>query len=283
MAMPPEQESELIASAISNDPAVGPLFHSLTTDPQFEAGWQSIDVPRFSEHLSDATGHLQAYLQYQQRQERLWAIKIGSGRISPALEDQLKRSTPAARDHFTSAFSGFDACLADAEAPQFKTLVNTHIAALSARCALDEGNVFGRTFAGYTRRAGFTPPQVAEFRRQYASIGHDFIGRLGQGDVSNIRPYVAPGVSANIEIMNHTEQHGLDYIRGSGPPAWAVTASGILALFGISISAWVIVAIIAVIAVTLAFLCWAFWNSLPGWAQAGCVALATAGLIAFTF
>lgn len=283
MTMSPEQDSELIASAISNDPVVGPLFRALTDDPAFEAGWRSIDVPSFSQHLGDATQHLQAYLQYQQRLERLWAIKIGSGSITPALEDELKRSTPAARDHFSQAFSGFDTCLSHVEAPEFKGLVNSHIAALSARCALDEGNVFGRTFTGYTRRAGFTAPQVTDFRRQYSPIGHDFIGRLGQGDVSNIRSYVAPGVSANIEIMDHTREHGLDYIRGGGPPAWAVTASEILALFGISISAWVVVAVIAAIAVTLAFCCWAFWNSLPGWAQAGCVALASAGLISFAF
>jgi hypothetical protein len=279
-----EAEPRLIASAIQNDPVVEPLLGALTSDADFSAAWQSLDVPRFVSRLSDATTHLNAYVAYHQREQRLWAIKIGKGSLEPGLEDGLKQSVPAARDHFTRGFDSVDQCLATVEGSAFKAICDTHVARLSARCAFDDGNVFGRTASTYYQRLGFSTAQIEEFKRQYAPIGYDFIGTVGKGDVSQIRAYSAAGRDAHVQIMNHTEQHGLDYIRGrGGPPAWAVTASGILALFGISISAWVIVAIIAAIAVTLAFLCWAFWSSLPGWAQAGCVALASAGLISFTF
>jgi hypothetical protein len=282
--MNPDQDAASIAAAIQADPAVGPLFRALTTSSDFTTGWQSLDVPAFAQHLGSATDHLTQYLSFHQRETRLWNIKVGTGSLPPGLEDGLKQGVPAARDHFTQGFAALDGCLAQVEQSQFKSLVNTHVAVLGKQCAFDTGNVFGRTAAGYFQRVGFSAQQVTEFKRQFAPIGYDFIGVLGRGDVSGVRPVSAQGVSAHIQIMNHTEQHGLDYIRGAGgPPAWAVTASEILALFGISISAWVILAVIATIAVTLAFLCWAFWNQLPDWARAGCVALASLGLISWTF
>jgi hypothetical protein len=279
-----EQDAASVATAIEADPVVSPLLRALTTDPAFEAGWQSLDVPAFVQHLGNATDHLRQYVSFHLRETRLWNIKIGTGSLDRGLEAGLRAGVPAARDHFTRGFAELDACLAQVEQSQFKGLVNTHVAGLSSRCTFDPGNVFGRTATGYFQRVGFSADQVAEFKRQYAPIGYDFIGVLGKGDVSGVRPVAAQGVNAHIEIMNHTEQHGLDFIRGGGgPPAWAVTASEILALFGISISAWAILAVIAAVAVTLAFLCWVLWNQLPAWARAGCVALASAGIIAWTF
>jgi hypothetical protein len=278
--MTPEHDAQTMALAIEADPVVSPLLTALTTDPGFQAGWQSLDVPGFSQQLETATGHLQQYLSYHRRESRLWAIKIGRGGLPAGLEDGLRQSVQPARDHFTSGFAALDACLTRIEQSQFKPLVDTHVAALAKRCTFDTGNIVGRSAAGYFQKVGFSADQVAEFKRQYAPIGCDFIGILAQGDVSNLRPVFQRGVDAQVEVMNYTEQHGLDYIRGAGgPPGWAVAASGILALFGIAISAWAVLAVIAVVAVTLAVLCAVFWNSLPGWARAGCSLLASAGII----
>lgn len=283
MAMQPEHETQLVAASIDGDPVVGPLVREMTKDVALQAGWKSLDVPAFVQHFGKATDHITAYAGFHQRQERLWAVKIGTGKIAPELEEGLKRSVPAARDHLNQGFAALEECMQVVEGSEFKHIANTHVAALSKRCTFDEGNVFGRTASGYFQRLGFSAAHVAEFKRQYAPIGHDFIGKLGKGDISNIRSYSATGVNAQIEILNYTEQHGLDYIRGAGPPAWAVTASAILAYFGISIAAWVIVVIAAAILITLAILCAVYWNSLPAWAKAGCGLLAAAGLISFVF
>jgi hypothetical protein len=281
--MTPEQDAETTAAAIRADPVVFPLLNAMTSDADFQAGWRSLDVPAFSEQLQTATGHLQQYLSYHLRESRLWAIKIGTGSLPAGLEDGLKQAVAPAREHYKNAFAAMDACLTQVEQSQFKGLADTHVAALAKRCMFDTSTIFGRAAAGYFQKAGFSTDQVAEFTRQYAPIGCDFIGVLGHGDISNLRPVYQDGVNAQVEIMNHTEQNGLDFIRGSGgPPAWAVTAAAILAYFGIAISAWVIVATIAAIAVTLAALCGIFWNSLPAWAKTGCAALASLGIIAFT-
>lgn len=282
--MTPDQQAQTTALAIESDPVVAPLLNALTSDPGFQAAWQSLDVPAFTRHLETATGHLQQYVSYHQRETRLWAIKVGKGSLPAELEDGLKQSVAPARAHFRNGFAALNSCLDQVERSQFKALVNTHVAAMGKRCTFDEGNIFGRTASGYFQRVGFSADQVAEFKRQYAPIGYDFIGVLGQGNVSNLRQISQQGVDAHVEIMNYTEQHGLDYLRGAGgPPAWAVTASEILALFGIGISAWAILAVIATVAVTLAIICSVFWNSLPGWAQAGCGLLASAGIIAIVF
>lgn len=278
-----ERDSQLVALAIETDPVFGPLFHDLTNDPNLDNAWKDVDVPAFVQHMSAATEHMKAYVGYQQREERLWAIKIGTGKLSTELEDGLKRSVAAARDRFQKGFAELDASLKVVESSEFKSIANTHVAAMSKRCMFDMGNAFGRTASSYFHGLGFSSAQVGEFKRQFAPIGYDFIGTLGKGDMSNLRAYAAPGIEANVEIMNYTEKHGLDYIRGAGPPAWAVTAASILAYFGIAISAWVIVAIAAAILITLAALCAAYWNRLPAWARAGCVALASAGLIGFVF
>lgn len=68
-----------MALAIEADPVVSPLLAALTSDPGFQAGWQSIDVPAFSQQPETATGHLRQYLSYHLRESRLWAIKIGRG------------------------------------------------------------------------------------------------------------------------------------------------------------------------------------------------------------
>jgi hypothetical protein len=279
--MTPDQTAQTTAAAIEADPVVGPLLNALTSDPAFQAGWQSLDVPAFAQQLATATGHLQQYTSYHLRESRLWTIKIGTGSLPAGLEDGLKQSVGPARDHFTSGFGALDACLAQVEQSQFKPLVDSHVAALAKRCTFDEGTIFGRTASAYFQRVGFSADQVAEFKRQFAPVGYDFIGVLGHGDASNLRPLVQQGVAAQVDIMNYTEQNGLGYIRGAGgPPAWAVTAASILALFGISMSAWVVLAVIASIAITLAILCAVFWNSLPGWARAGCSMLASLGIIA---
>lgn len=283
MSIDPQHEAQLIAATIQNDPVVGPLVLAMTNDPDVQTGWRSLDVPGFVQHLSQANTHLKAYVAYQQREERLWAIKIGKGAIPGDLEQGLKRSVPAARDHFNQGFAALDECLKGVEGSEFKRIANTHVAELTKRCAFDQGNVVGRTASSYFQSLGFSTAQISEFKRQYAPIGYDFIGTIGKGDISNIRTYAAEGAKAHVEILNYTEQHGLDYIRGGGPPAWAVTAAAILAYFGISIAAWVIVAIAAAIVITLAILCAVYWNSLPTWARAGCAALAAAGIISFVF
>ena len=278
--MTPDQDAQTTALAIQADPVVYPLLNALTSDAVFQAGWQSLDVPAFTQALGSATSHLQQYLSFHTRESRLWAIRIGKGSLPAGLEDGLKQSVPAARDHYVSGFADLGTCLTHVEQSQFKPLVNSHVAALAKRCTFDDSTIFGRTASAYFQRTGFSADQVAEFKRQFAPIGYDFIGILGQGDVSNLRPVSEQGVNAQVEIMNYTQQNGLGYIRGAGgPPAWAVAASEILALFGISIAAWAILAVIAAIAVTLAILCAVFWNSLPTWARAGCSLLASAGII----
>ena len=89
--MHPEQDAQSIAAAIEADPVVSPLLHALTGDSGFDAAWQSIDVAAFVQHLSGATDHLNQYVSFHQRENRLWSIKIGKGSLPPGVEDGLKQ------------------------------------------------------------------------------------------------------------------------------------------------------------------------------------------------
>ena len=50
-------------------------------------------------------------------------------------------------------------------------------------------------------------------------------------------------------------QTSVNYLRGNGPPAWAVWVSEILGYIGIGISAWAVVAVIAGLVVTIVLVC----------------------------
>ena len=103
------------------------------------------------------------------------------------------------------------------------------------------------------------------FKSHYQHVDFDYIGAVTKGDVANVRPLLAQGVNAQVQVLEYTRQHGFDYIRGEGPPAWAIWVSEILAAVGISISAWVVLAVIAGAAATLVLICAA--HILPVWLQ----------------
>jgi hypothetical protein len=284
MAKEPNQHGlAAAAELVRADPVFYPEFQKLIDDDRFEAAWQSLDVPSFTESFNGFTTSISEYNSFHLRERRLWALKMGKGSLPRGLEESFRGSIPHGRRRFTEAFSAIDGCLASVEHSEFRALANTHVAELTRRFTFDDHTVFGHAAANCFRRIGCSSAMIDDFKQQYAPIGYDFIGRIGRGDVANLRPIATHAVEAQLEILRHTEEHGFDYLYGGGPPAWAVTASEILAFFGIAISAWVIVVIVAVIAITLAILCAIFWSSLPTWAQAGCVALASAGIISFVW
>jgi hypothetical protein len=141
----------------------------------------------------------------------------------------------------------------------------------------DESNPYGQATMGYFRKIGFSNPMIDEFKSSYKATGFEFIKSLGGGTFAQAKAVSAKGAEARMAVLKYTQENGLDYIRGGGPPGWAVTVSGILASVGIAISAWVIVAIIAGLVALLVALC--VTKVLPA---SACRVLAAIGVISIT-
>jgi hypothetical protein len=94
-----------------------------------------------------------------------------------------------------------------------------------------------------------------EFTTSFGKVNFDLFGAT-DGGLAGLRKVSEHGVKAQVEILDYTEKHGFAYLRGRcGPPRWAIVASEILAAAGISIGAWVIVAIIVALLAILAVVC----------------------------
>lgn len=274
-----ERDAELLGAILGADPVVEPHIRRLVQDPRFEGAAAELGLSELSGEFQSLTDSITRYNDYHRRERRLWAIKLGKGAVPAEAEAALKREAHSAKGDFRNAFQSADRCIEIVERSGFKPLVNEHIGEIARRFAFDENTVIGEAADLYFRRIGCSTPMIEEFKHHYHPIDYDFIGVLGGGDLSGLREVARAGVEAQEEILDYTEKHGLEYLRGDGPPAWATTASNILAAAGISIGAWVIVVIVAVIMITLAIICAIFFNSFPPALQAGCAFLASIGLI----
>lgn len=254
---------------VRHDAQVFPRLTKLVEDEDFAAGWKDFDVEGFVDAANEFSTHITRYNEFHRRERRLWSVKLGKGSIPRELEDSFRATVPHGKEAFVQAFEALDRCLDTVDrSPRFKAALNRHLPGLSRRHLFDAESILGQGADAYFRAIGCSEPMVAEFKSHFRKTGYDFIGVLGGGDVSNLRAVARKGVAAHVEVLDHTHEHGFDYIRGSGPPAWAIAISNILASVGIAITAWAVVAIVALIIVTVILICAA--RILPSGLQNAC-------------
>jgi hypothetical protein len=247
--------NSLEAALIAADPVIGPELQRVASDPNFAAAWTRLADGEFAQQFTIFNSNLTQYNDFHRRERRMWSVKLGKGAVAPDLEAGLKAAAPAAIQQYTTAFKSLDACLGIIIESELRPLVNGPVGDITRRYLLDETTIFGQTGVGYFRSLGIDTPMLDEFKAHFQSANLDYVGVVAGGDVANMRPMLAAAVQAQVEVLTYTQQHGLDYIRGHGPPAWAVTVSEILGYVGISISAWAVVAVIAGLLVTVVLVC----------------------------
>jgi hypothetical protein len=254
--MKPEDSSLPIDSKVLiAHPALNQDVTAIAQDPDLATAFSKFDFAAFGSEFKNFTQQLMQHNAFHTRETRLWSLKLGTARVAPALEQQLKDSAPQALQNFQAAFLSLGNCADHITNAGLDRVLEKHSDVLTSRYTFDEANPFGQATMSYFRTLGFSTPMIEEFKSSYKATNCEFIKNLGGGKFAQVREVSSKGVEARVEILKYTHENGLAYIRGGGPPAWAVTVSSILASVGIVISAWVIVAIIVSLIVLLGVLC----------------------------
>lgn len=231
-----------------------PQINAVYKDPIFQEAFQKLDVERFSEAFNSFTENIIAYNKFHRRERRLWSVKIGKGNLSPELEKQFIKMIPEGRKNYKEAFTAIDSATEILIESGLHKVVDKHITQFTSNFA-NQNHPFSQLFIKYLKETGCSQEMIDEFMSEFSIINYDFISIVEEGFIG-LREFTARGVEAQISIMDYTEENGFSYLRGKwGPPVWAITASKILATAGISISAWVIVAIIASLIIILSLIC----------------------------
>lgn len=247
--------------------ATAPQLEALAKDRDFQAAFKAFDVDAAGDAFNAFTRSLTAYNAAHRRERRLWSLKIGRGRIPSDLESEFVGEIPAMRRNYQEGFAAVNKVLDTLTRAKFDKVVEKHLAPLTANLGNDR-HPLTQVVTRYFQQVGCAPEMISEFRRNFEVTGYDLLAPAG-GKFSRLKALTADGVKAQTEIMDYTEKEGFSYLRGRcGPPSWAVAVAKILASIGISISAWVVVAIIVVLFATLLVICNA---SNPGtWLRTQC-------------
>jgi hypothetical protein len=235
--------------------AVGPQLHSFVQDQDFNSSWTSLDKQAFSSQFNNLTAKMPAYNAFHTRERRLWSLKLATGSVPADLETAFQQSVPAGIQAYRDAFGSAANCLQIIEKSGFGNVLERHSGDFT-RYLADEQHPFGAIVIHHFRHMGCSTPMIQEFQNNFRSTNFDFINLVGKGHFSNLGPALQQGMDAQVEILQYTQKNGLTYLRGHcGPPAWAVAVSEVLAWFGISISAWAVVAVIATLVATIILIC----------------------------
>lgn len=247
--------------------ATAPQLEALAKDRDFQAAFKAFDVDAAGDAFNTFTRSITAYNSAHRRERRLWSLKIGRGRIPADLESEFVGEIPAMRRNYQEGFAAVNKVLDTLTRAKFDKVVEKHLAPLTANLGNDR-HPLTQVVTRYFQQVGCAPEMISEFRRNFEVTGYDLLAPAG-GKFSRLKALTAEGVKAQTEIMDYTEKEGFNYLRGRcGPPSWAVAVAKILASIGISISAWVVVAIIVVLFATLLVICNA---SNPGtWLRTQC-------------
>lgn len=230
---------------------------TLVTDGAFREAVERLDVESLGEHMRRFDRGLKEYNAFHARERRIWAMKLRRGGPAAGVEKHegaFRKDIPKGRKAYRDAFESADAMAEALEGAGFDRVLREHLRPFTEKLS-SPSHPLSETVFGYFRERGCTEPMLAEFTSSFRKIDFDFFGHA-EGGLEELRGMSKRGVDAQLEILDYTEENGFSYLRGRcGPPAWAVTASKILAAAGISVSAWVIVAIIVTLLATLVAIC----------------------------
>jgi hypothetical protein len=223
----------------------------ITADAAFADAWSTLDRHALSGHFNDLGDHARAYLQFHEAERGLWTKRVRAGRVDADEERAFLASIPAGILHHRTALLALDSCIGAIAASGMGDVVETRIGDLARRDLLDEHATIGRNVLGYVRSLGCDTNMIAAFRAHGAAVDHDYLGTAGGFD--GLSPALHSGMVAETAILQYTQRHGFDYLRGTcePPPAWPAGVSAVLAYAGISMPAWVAVAVVAAVIVVL--------------------------------
>lgn len=254
LGLEPDAQPRAIAIYESLEPEID----ALVSDDAFKEAIDQLDLESLEGQLGRFDEHVKEYNAFHARERRIWAMKLRRGDVSAAQakrhEAAFRKEIPTGRKAYQNAFATADEVAESLETAGFDRVLREHLGRFTEKLQ-NPSHPFSETFFTYFRDRGCTEPMIKEFTSGFGKIDFDFFGHA-EGGLGELRRLSKRGVEAQTEILDYTEEKGFSYLRGRcGPPTWAVTASQILAAAGISVSAWVIVAIIVALLVTLAVIC----------------------------
>jgi hypothetical protein len=255
---------------------------AVTQDPAFQDAWRTFDTKKFAASFNTFNDHVIKYNAFHARERQMWAMKISGGGIPSGVDNDFRRSIAGGLAEYRAAFGAMDSCLTLVAQSKMGEIANRHVDKFLALHTFNAAGTFGKAADDYLGKIGVTAAMKEEFRVNFSKAGFRLVGSVAGGDLNRLHEVTKQGVEAQASILTYTEQHGFDYLRGKcGPPAWAILVSEILAAVGISIAAWVVVAIIVTLVLILVGICAA--KILPPSLQNDCVYLAAIGIIIFAF
>jgi hypothetical protein len=250
----PEGEA-FAAAALMDDPRFAEVARAIGADPEFATAVKKLDVGRLSKGFNTFDENIPEYNDYHRMERRLWSAKVGRGAVRKDLEDSLKRKVPRGRKAYQNAFGGIEECLATLEDSGLAPVLDRHLPAAMELLG-DPHHPLRELLDSHMTEIGCSASMLAEGHQMMGAARYNVVDVVGKGSFSGLRGALREAVEAEVEIMNETEAEGLEYLRGRcGPPAWAVVAAKVLAYFGISVSAWWIVAAVVVVTALLITLC----------------------------
>lgn len=257
-SIPPDEDlesSRLALSALREDPTFDAALKDLLSDPGFEGALDKLDTTKLSRAFDSFDNHVVRYNGFHRMERRLWSVKLGKGTVPKELETALRNKSSAAKQAFQDAFGAIDTCLETIEQCGLDKVLDRHLTKFTGLLAIPN-HPFREAVVGHFVKVGCSQAMVKEFDDSLGTVNYDIVKVVGNGKFSNLRGRLREGVQAQVSILDYTKDHGLDYLRGQcGPPSWAVVVVQVLAYFGISVSAWWVVAAVAVVIALLITLC----------------------------
>jgi len=248
-------DSAMVPDVLMADGSFATAARSFASDKRFEDAWKKLDVVGFCTGFNTFCDRVAVYNDFHRMERRLWSLKLGKGKVPEGLETGLRERVPLGRKAYADAFGGIDNCLGALEQAGFDELLDAHLGGFTALLK-DQHHPLRAVLQSAFTRLGCSSSMLEEFDRSLSQVDYNPKRIVGTTRPSELRRVLKQSTEAQDKIFQFTQAHGLSYLKGEcGPPAWAVTASEVLAYFGFSIGAWVIVAIVAVIITILVVLC----------------------------
>jgi hypothetical protein len=248
------------------------LFERLQTvaqDQEFQAARERLNMETLSNRFNCFSGDIIAYNKFHMRERRLWSVKIGKGEIPEELETAFRESIPSGIENYRRAFNSMESCLCLLEEAGMASVINRHIRTFTEAYLFREETLMGSFLGDAMRELGCSATMIEEFKSVCASTEFDLLRISSERRFEDLRPILSEAVEAQAEILEYTRENGFSYLRGRcNPPAWAITISSILSAAGISIAAWLVVAIVAIVIVIVILIC--ALRILPDILQQGC-------------
>lgn len=249
--------AEALAAAQA-DPGFHADLLAAGQDPAFREAVGRIDAHALSAHYGNFAEHMRRHNVVHRQEVRLWTLKMHGGSIPPGVESQFHDSLPGAIDDFNASFTALNQTFDVLDAAGMTPLIERHSDTFTSKYAFRPATAFGQSAVTHARGLGFTDGMIADFQGQFHASNYHLIAAAGNGSLATVRQRAQQGAAARVSILQHTYDHGFDYIRGGGPPAWAVTLTEILAAFGICIDVWVL-AVVGLVAIA-----WLSWECAIG-------------------